>query len=85
MEIRTQPERISWSCATTATSFDPDAVATPDFDRLPESGLGIFIIKAFMNIRYRPGRPNVLTLSKTLGTRVPEESAPSGNPSEGEP
>src|SRR5262245_333830 len=29
-------------------SFDADAVAEPDLDRLPESGLGLFIIRSFM-------------------------------------
>ncbi len=64
-------------------SFDLDAVATPDLDQLPESGLGIFIIKAFMTIRYRPGRPNVLTLSKSLAPE-PSRSGSRGNPSEGD-
>ena len=64
-------------------SFDLDAVATPDLDQLPESGLGIFIIKAFMTIRYLPGHPNVLTLSKSLAPE-PSTVGSRGNPSQGD-
>ena len=40
----------------------------PDFESLPESGFGIFIIKTLMEIHYTPGKPNVLTLSKSLSS-----------------
>jgi serine/threonine-protein kinase RsbW len=66
MEIRTRRDRISVELRDYGSSFDPTTVPTPDFDSLPESGLGLFIIKAFMKISYRAGRPNVLTLSKDL-------------------
>src|ERR1051325_971787 len=66
MEINTEPDCITVELRDYGASFDLDAVATPDLDLLPESGLGIFIIRSFMSIRYRPGRPNILTLSKTL-------------------
>jgi serine/threonine-protein kinase RsbW len=49
-------------------SFDPDAVPTPDLDTLPESGLGVFIIRSFMDdVSYEPGRPNVLAMTKRVG------------------
>jgi serine/threonine-protein kinase RsbW len=70
MDIRTEFHQITVEFRDYGESFDLDAVATPDLDLLPESGLGIFIMRAFMSIRYRPGRPNVLTLSKSL---VPSE------------
>jgi serine/threonine-protein kinase RsbW len=66
LEIRTRPDRIAIELRDWGESFDPTAVPTPDFDSLPESGLGFYIIQAFMNIRYRPGNPNVLVLSKEL-------------------
>src|SRR5215831_20068609 len=66
MEICTRRDRISVELRDYGASFDPTTVPEPDFDSLPESGLGLFIIRAFMKISYRPGRPNVLTLSKTL-------------------
>jgi serine/threonine-protein kinase RsbW len=83
MEIHTEPDLMTVELRDYGESFDLDAVATPDLDLLPESGLGIFIIKAFMSIRYRPGRPNVLTLSKSL---APESKDPAarGNPPEGD-
>jgi serine/threonine-protein kinase RsbW len=66
LEIRTRPDRISVELRDWGESFDPTAVPTPDFDSLPESGLGMFIIQAFMNMRYRAGNPNVLVLSKVF-------------------
>jgi serine/threonine-protein kinase RsbW len=51
------------------SSFDPSLVPVPDLDDLPESGLGFYIMKSFMDIDYRPGRPNLLTLTKRLGSQ----------------
>jgi serine/threonine-protein kinase RsbW len=48
-------------------SFNPNDAAQPDLDSLPESGLGVFIMKSFMDeISYTNGRPNVLTLLKRI-------------------
>jgi serine/threonine-protein kinase RsbW len=66
IEIRATLDRITIAMRDYGSSFDPTAVPLPDFDALPESGWGLFIIRAFMDISYQPGRPNVLTLSKTL-------------------
>jgi len=79
MDIKTQPDHISIEFRDWGDSFDPDAVPLPDLENLPESGLGIFIIKTLMDISYAPGKPNVLTLSKSLetnGTRSYEASVP---------
>ena len=83
MDIQTDLDRITVELRDYGESFDLEEVAIPDLDLLPESGLGIFIMKAFMNIRYRPGHPNVLTLTKSL---VPESRNPAlrGNPPEGD-
>ena len=83
MEIRTEPGHILVELRDYGAGFDPDAVPEPDFDSLPECGLGIFIMKAFMDIRYSPGRPNVLTLSKCLAAE-PRDSSSLATPSEGE-
>jgi serine/threonine-protein kinase RsbW len=49
------------------TSFDFDAVPMPDLDALPEGGLGVFIIKSFMDqVDYQRGAENVLTMTKRL-------------------
>lgn len=46
-------------------SFDPDAVPEPDLTELPEGGMGLFIMKAFVDeVRYDAGDPNVLVLRK---------------------
>jgi len=66
IEIQTMPDRICIELRDWGASFDPENVPMPDFEKLPESGFGIFIIKTLMDIHYTPGRPNVLTLSKTL-------------------
>jgi serine/threonine-protein kinase RsbW len=51
-------------------SWDPLRVGAPDLDALPESGMGVFIMRSFMDeVAYRPGRPNVLTMSKRIGGR----------------
>jgi serine/threonine-protein kinase RsbW len=48
-------------------------VAEPDLDALPESGLGLFIMRSFMDkVIYTAGAPNVLSLTKHL---MPQESA----------
>ncbi|MBI2392731.1 MAG: ATP-binding protein [Deltaproteobacteria bacterium] len=45
--------------------FDPSTVPVPDLDALPERGMGLFIIRAFMDeVVYRPGPPNALSLRK---------------------
>ena len=75
IEIRTEPDRITVELRDYGESFDLDAVAKPNLDLLPESGLGIFIMRAFMSIGYRPGRPNVLTLSKSLAPEGKDSTA----------
>jgi serine/threonine-protein kinase RsbW len=46
-------------------SFDPHAAPPPDLAALPESGMGIFIMRSFVDeISYQDGRPNVLTFLK---------------------
>lgn len=48
-------------------SFDLTAVEDPDLSTLPESGLGVFIIKSFVDdVAYTPGHPNTMTLFKRL-------------------
>jgi serine/threonine-protein kinase RsbW len=48
-------------------SFDPLTARLPDLDALPESGLGIYIMRSLMDeVTYLAGRPNVLSLSKRI-------------------
>lgn len=50
------------------SSFAPDCVPEPDLDALPEGGMGLFIMKSFMdNVEYlRDGQRNVLLMEKSL-------------------
>jgi len=64
MNIRTGHNQITVELRDFGDSFDPDKIPKPDLDRLPESGLGMYIIKQLMDVSYRPGKPNVLVLSK---------------------
>jgi len=66
MDIQTLPDHISIEFRDWGDSFDPDSVPPPNFDQLPESGLGVYIMKTLMELRYAPGQPNVLTLSKKI-------------------
>ncbi len=74
IEIQTRPDHICIELRDWGDSFDPDSVPLPDFESLPESGFGIFIIKTLMDIHYTPGKPNVLTLSKTLASAAEQQN-----------
>jgi len=51
----------------TGISFDPLQALLPDLEALPESGMGIFIMRSFVDeITYVAGSPNILTLLKRL-------------------
>ena len=67
--ISTARSQIRIEMRDWGSSFDPCTVPAPDLDALPESGLGLFIMQSFMEIEYRPGRPNSLTLSKRFDGR----------------
>ena len=67
MEIDVGEDRITIRMRDWGPSFLLDDVPTPDLDALPESGLGLFIIRSFMDdVQYRPGSPNVLSMTKHL-------------------
>jgi serine/threonine-protein kinase RsbW len=51
----------------TGISFDPSQAIPPDLDSLPESGLGVFIMRSLVDeMTYEAGETNVLTLLKRL-------------------
>lgn len=70
IDIEPSPDRLTLIVRDTGKSFDPEAVPMPNLEGLPESGMGLYIIRSFMDVvEYRPGsegRPNVLTLVKLL-------------------
>jgi serine/threonine-protein kinase RsbW len=57
----------------TGQSFDPDTIGPPELDELPEGGMGLFIMRSFMDeVDYHPGPPNVLRLKKRRGSEEDE-------------
>jgi serine/threonine-protein kinase RsbW len=64
LRIQTRRGHIRIELRDWGFGFDPRRVPPPAFDTLPESGLGLFIMQSFTEMAYRPGRPNLLTLSK---------------------
>lgn len=68
MQIELGPEHITVRLSDTGKSFDFFAVSNPDLAELPESHMGLFIVRSFMDeVSYTPGQagaPNVLTLTK---------------------
>ena len=67
MQIEQGSDSIRVVLEDTGTSFDPAQAITPDLDALPESGLGVFIMRSFVDeVEYVAGTPNVLTLFKRL-------------------
>jgi serine/threonine-protein kinase RsbW len=67
VEVDVGPTHITIRLIDFGTSFNPDAVPNPDLDALPESGLGLFIIRSFMDeVTYEAGSPNVLSMTKRL-------------------
>ena len=67
MKIENRPECLRVVIKDTGASFDPSQVPPPDFAALPESGLGIFVMRSMVDeVSYVAGSPNVLTLVKRL-------------------
>jgi serine/threonine-protein kinase RsbW len=67
VEVDVGPTYITIRLIDFGRSFDPEDVPPPDLDALPESGLGLYIIRSFMDeVTYEPGSPNVLSMTKHL-------------------
>jgi serine/threonine-protein kinase RsbW len=69
IEIEMGERHITVRFSDTGRSFDLAATVAPDLDALPESRMGLFIVRSFMDeVSYRPGEtagePNVMTLTK---------------------
>jgi serine/threonine-protein kinase RsbW len=76
LEITPSRERLTIVLRDTGKSFDPHAVPPPDLVHLPESGMGLYIIRSFMDVvEYTAGSeglPNVLRLVKQVRRVSPE-------------
>jgi anti-sigma regulatory factor (Ser/Thr protein kinase) len=66
LEVGISAGQIAIDLRDWGISFNPSDVPSPDLALLPESGLGLFIIQSFMDLDYRPGKPNILRLTKSL-------------------
>jgi serine/threonine-protein kinase RsbW len=67
IRIESRPDSVQVVLKDTGMSYDPAQAPPPDLDSLPESGLGVFIMRSFVDeISYVAGRPNLLTLLKRL-------------------
>ena len=67
IEVDVGPAAITIRLVDYGSGFVLDDVPTPDLDALPESGLGLFIMRSFMDeVTYQPGSPNVLSMTKYL-------------------
>jgi len=67
IQIELRADSITIRLLDYGKGFDIADVPAPDLDALPESGLGIFIIKSFMDeVTYEAGAPNVLSMTKSI-------------------
>jgi serine/threonine-protein kinase RsbW len=67
MQIENCREWMRVIIKDSGVSFDPSQASPPNLESLPESGLGIFIMRSFVDeVTYVAGPTNVLTLFKRL-------------------
>jgi serine/threonine-protein kinase RsbW len=69
VEIEVEPlhDRLVIRVMDSGKCFDLSQVPDPDLDALPEGGLGVFIMRSFMDeVTYTAGSPNVLSMTKLL-------------------
>jgi serine/threonine-protein kinase RsbW len=77
VEIHWTRNEIVMEITDDGLSFDPKQVELPDLDALPEGGMGLFIIRSFMDeVDYQAGPPNVLRMVKHRAVRAEGEIAP---------
>ena len=67
LDIDTAAGQMCIELRDDGASFDIDAVPEPELEQLPEGGMGLFIIRSFVDdMSYEPGKPNVLRMRKKL-------------------
>jgi serine/threonine-protein kinase RsbW len=69
LELELRSDSIVIRMSDNGRRFEPSIERTPDLASLPESHMGLYIVRSFMDqVTYRPGTaalsPNVLTLTK---------------------
>jgi serine/threonine-protein kinase RsbW len=79
IEVDWDAEKLVITMIDTGRTFDPATVAPPELEELPESGMGLFIMTACMDVvDYQPGPPNVLRMVKLRQREGLLPPAPSG-------
>lgn len=80
IEVDWSPDEIVIQMTDNGRTFDPETIGPPELDDLPEGGMGLFIMRSFMDeVDYHAGPPNVLRLKKRRGgeeERGPDEFPP---------
>jgi serine/threonine-protein kinase RsbW len=69
IELEPNPDGLRLRLLDWGEGYDPTKRSAPDLDELPESNMGLYIMRSCMDeVTYRrgdpPGAPNVLTLFK---------------------
>jgi serine/threonine-protein kinase RsbW len=65
VEAFLRPEQITIRLIDAGIEVDFSGVAPPDWDSMPEGGMGVFMIHALVdNVEYQSGAVNVLSLTK---------------------
>lgn len=68
IEVEPHDDHLTIRITDGGRPFDLSTVPSPRLEQLPESGLGIHIIRSWMDdVSYQPGEKNVLTLTKRMG------------------
>ena len=71
IEIDVGVGEITLRIADHGPGYDPLVIKEPDLDDLPESGMGLFIMREFMDsVSYQLGTPNVLSMTKKLSDQA---------------
>jgi len=75
IEVELGDDRLTIRLMDYGKSLDLAAVPTPDLESLPESGLGVFIMRSFMDdVSYHAGAPNVLSMTKYFQPKTRENA-----------
>lgn len=76
LEVEFDHDALTIRMLDTGKAFDPMSEPAPDLESLPESHMGLYIVRAFMDeVTYSRGvfpAPNVLTLTKRYFRRANE-------------
>lgn len=81
MELEWSKDHVAVEMRDTGAPFDFDAVPNLDLSSPHEKGMGVYIIRSFVDhVDYRAGPPNVLVLTKRLTDSRPSSRATGTHP-----